>query len=551
VAAAGDAPCDSPLEDEAVVAALAQPDAYAGAGGGAAASVEAIQTHLSHVFLCGERVYKFRKRVSLGFVDFRTRAERNADCVREVALNRRLARDVYLGVAPLEVEASRVRVGAPRESLAASGTEHCVVMRRLPRDRDALSLLERGALTPAQIDRIAERIARFHDEHGLGTPAPYSEPDWLAHCTRPAVANFGTLREFAQDPEDRGRLERLESLCLRFARERADRFEARRRRGLAVDAHGDLHLAHVWFERDDAEPLAIDCLEFDAELRRIDAASEVAFFAMDLAYRGADSLAERFLRVYAALRDDFDLYRVVDWFESYRAAVRAKVAAIAAGEREIDAAQRTRAAESASRHLALALRLLESPGSPLLVLVGGAVGSGKTTVSSALADALGAAVVSSDRVRKHRLGLAPGERAARAAYTSEAKSAVYEAMLERAEPVWSSGRAIVLDATFGARSERERVRERAQRAGVPVFFVETRCDAEVAKARLEERRRAGRDPSDAGPELVAASRAGFERPDEWPAAERAVLDTTSTSWRADLDALASRLARLRIPRSPR
>ncbi|HXK23173.1 MAG TPA: AAA family ATPase [Myxococcota bacterium] len=548
--ASGDAPCDSPLEDEAVVAALTRPEAYAGAGVVPAASVEAIQTHLSHVFLCGERVYKFRKRVSLGFVDFRARAERNADCLREVALNRRLAPDVYLGVAPLEVAASRVRVGAPRESLAASGAEHCVVMRRLPRDRDALTLLERGALAPAQIDRIAARIARFHDEHGLGTPAPYSQAEWLAHCTRPAVANFGTLREFAKDPEDRRRLERLESLCLGFARERADRFEARRRRGLAIDAHGDLHLAHVWFERDDAEPLAIDCLEFDAELRRIDAASEVAFLAMDLAYRGADALAERFLRVYAGLRDDFDLYRVVDWFASYRAAVRAKVAAIAAGEREIDAAQRARAAESASRHLALALSHLEAPRSPRLVLVGGAVGSGKTTVSDALADALGAAVVSSDRVRKQRLGLAPGEHAAASAYTSEAKSAVYEAMLERAEPVWSSGRAVVLDATFGARRERERVRERAQRAGVPVFFVETRCDAEVATSRLEQRRRAGRDASDAGPELVAASRAAFERLDEWPASERAVIDTTPPGWRADLESLAARLMALRGSPAP-
>jgi aminoglycoside phosphotransferase family enzyme/predicted kinase len=501
------------------------------------------------VFLCGERVFKFRKRVSLGFVDFRTRAERNADCLREVALNRRLARDVYLGVAPLEVAASRVRVGAPRESLAAGEAEHCVVMRRLPRGRDALSLLERGALVPAQIDRVAARIARFHDEHGLGAPAPYSEIEWLAHCTRPAVANFATLREFAKDSEDRSRLERLESLCVGFAREHADRFEARRLAGRAVDAHGDLHLAHVWFERDDAEPLAIDCLEFDAELRRIDAASEVAFFAMDLAYRGADSLAERFLRVYAGLRDDFDLYRVVDWFASYRAAVRAKVAAIAAGERGIDAAQRARAAESASRHLALALRHLDAPGSPLLVLVGGAVGSGKTTVSGALADALGGAVVSSDRVRKHRLGLAPGEHAASSAYTSDAKAAVYQGMLERAEPVWSSGRVVVLDATFGARHERERVRERAERAGVPVFFVETRCDADVATARLEARRRAGRDPSDAGPELVAASRAGFEPPGERPAAERAVVDTTPPGWRADLEALAARLARLRTARA--
>ena len=133
-----------------------------------------------------------------------------------------------------------------------------------------------------------------------------------------------------------------------FAGKHADRFERRRLAGCAVDGHGDLHLQHLWFERDDGDPIAIDCLEFSEPLRRIDAAAEVAFPAMDLRYRGVAAEAERFLRVYARERDDFDLYAVVDFFASYRAAVRAKVASIAVADAAIDpAAARTRLRERA------------------------------------------------------------------------------------------------------------------------------------------------------------------------------------------------------------
>jgi aminoglycoside phosphotransferase family enzyme/predicted kinase len=531
----------SPLADARVLDELSRAEAHP--HDASARELTHVQTHLSHVFLSGERVYKFRKPLDLGFVHFANRDERNADCLREVALNRRLAPDVYLGVAPLEQEGWGVRVGEPAEGLASDASEHCVVMRRLPEGRDALSLLARGALSSMQVDRIARRIACFHGEQWLGTPAPYAEAEWLAHCTRPAWANIDSLRSHLRDAGELARLDRLEAAAGRFVRRHAGWFEARRLAGRAVDGHGDLHLQHVWFERDDALPIAIDCLEFDDELRRIDAASEVAFFAMDLRYRGADAFAERFLRTYAAERDDFDLYRLVDWFESYRAAVRAKVAAIAASESEIEASQRARAADSVRRHLAQALAALESARQPALVLVGGAVGTGKTTVASALAEALGGVVVSSDRVRKHRLGLAEGERAPASAYASDAKARVYEALLERADAVTASGRVAILDATFGARAERLRVHAWASARRLPAWFVETRCAPGEAEARLAARARAGRDASDAGAGLHAASRAGFEPPSEWPVARRREIATDAADWRDAVRPLADEILR--------
>ena len=519
-----------------LVRALCEASAYPG-DPSASGGVEWIQTHLSHVFLTGRRVYKLRKAVDLGFVCFASRAERNADCLREVALNRRLAPDVYLGVAPVETAPGGVRVGSVAEALVGGG-EHCVVMRRLPAGRDALSLLHAGRLPGEWLDRVAERVAEFHAAHGLGVPAPFSASEWLERCTRPVEQNFALLAEAAGRIFPGGLLDRAREAARAFVARHPRCFEARRLAGRAVDGHGDLHLQHVWFETDAADPIFVDCIEFSEGLRRIDAAAEVAFLAMDLRYRGEAGRAARFLRRYARASDDFDLYSVVDYFLSYRAAVRAKVASVAACDPGIESLQRERAAESARRHLELAVAALLPASGGALVLVGGAVGTGKSTAAEALADRVGGVVIASDRVRKRLAGLAPTDRAAagpeRGIYTTERTERVYAGLVVRAVPVVASGRVAILDATFATRAHRRRAREAADAQGVAVRFVETRCPPAVARERLARRAAAGTDPSDAGPELHARSLARFEpiAPEEGIPAD--VLDTADPAWRDEL-----------------
>ncbi len=514
----------------------------------AASGVEWIQTHLSHVYLTGARVYKFRKPVDLGFVCFASRAERNADCLREIALNRRLAPDVYLGVAPLLASDAGPHVGPPGETLAVGDEplEHCVVMRRLPAGRDALSLLAEGRLTAAQLDALAASIARFHADHGLGRPAPFSPEVWLERCTRPVEENFRGLEQAPPESAPRQILARARELARGFAAEHADRFERRRRDGRAVDGHGDLHLQHVWYEHEGADPIAIDGVEFSAALRQIDAASEVAFLAMDLRYRCAEALGERFLRRYALESDDYDLYAVVDYFLAYRAGVRAKVAALAARDAGIDPEQRERAVESTRRHLALAADALDGTGKPALVLTAGVVGTGKSTVADALADELGAVVIASDRVRKRLLGHAPTDRLDEGwragAYSPAHTERTYAGLLERARPVLASGRCAVLDATFSARARRGEAAWLARELGCEAWLVEAQCAPEEARERLARRAAAGSDPSDAGPERYDASAAGFEATDEWPAARHLRIETDRSDWRGEL---ASRAARMR------
>lgn len=532
---------------EQQAADLGGPDAYPddpSAGGG----VEAVQTHISWVFLTRERVYKLRKPARLGFLDFGTRTARNADCLRELTLNRRLAEDVYLGVAPLLETNGGVTVGPLRETLLerhpSGAPEHVVVMRRLAAGTDALSRLQRGALEPAHLDAVAETLAAFHALHGLGTPAPYSKEEWLRRCTSPVADNFTGLRHATC--VEAAHVQAAADAAHAFEQAHATRFEKRRKAGRAVDGHGDLHLDHVWFEDRSLHPLLIDCIEFSERLRRIDGASDAAFLAMDLIYREHPGLAERFLRRYAREIDDFDLYGVVDYFIAYRAGVRAKVAALAAGAPEIAETQRASAAESTQRHLELAQHALERParGEATVVLMCGVVGTGKSTVAELAADALHGVVISSDRVRKHRAGRRASARSAserkEALYSPAEVGRVYDAMLKHAAPVVESGRTVVLDATYGLRVRRDAARTWARERDLPLVVLEVRAEASSVRGRLARRAAEGTDPSDAGPDLYDASVAGFEAVEPWPEARHRIVHTDAPDWRAQVRAALTR-----------
>ncbi len=496
--------------------------------------VAVVQTHISHLFLTASRVYKIRKAVSLGFLDFGMRASRNGDCLRELTLNRRLAPDVYLGVAPVQRSGSNVRVGAIEESVSSPELEHCVVMRRLSPGQDALSLIERREFGTDHVDAMSRVIVRFHKRYRLGQPAPFSPEAWLTAIVTPVADNFTLISGVIDDA-------RLPSLA-RGTRDvldiHRDRFETRRVKGRAVDGHGDLHLAHVWFEVGNTDPLFIDCIEFSNRLRQIDAASEVAFMAMDLRYRGYSDLADRFLRRYAADSDDFHLYTVVDYFISYRAAVRAKVAAIIAVETEVPDAQRRASRVSASRHLDLATDALFRRGYGAVVVMTGVVGTGKSTAAQTVADSLdGTAVISSDRVRKRLAGLDPLDRTDVEVdadiYTEGVTQRVYHGLLDRAESVVGSGRVAVLDATFSSPDRRAQAATFARDHGVPFLIVETRCGETEVRQRLEDRERRGLDASDAGSEFYTVSMSRYV-PVRIHEGDHLVVDTDTPSWQLNL-----------------
>lgn len=489
--------------------------------------VEWIQTHISHVFLVGERVFKMRKAVRLPFLDFGSRASRNADCSNELKLNRRLAPSVYLGIAPILFDGDIARIGPVGEDIGDPDREHVVVMRRLPEGRDALSLLDKGELGTDQLEAVSVLLSRFHEKESLGRPAPWNPEQWFARTARPVRESLTAIAQskLIEPP----RIEMIGSLVEERLAVLRPRFEARRLAGRAVDAHGDLHLDHLWFDADAEGPLLIDCIEFNADLRRIDQASEVAFLAMDLRYRDRNDLAEWFLASYAMQSDDYDLFPVVDFFASYRALVRAKVAALAAADSNIAESQRARARTSVDRHLRLAQACLETRKSAGIVLLCGTVGSGKSSVARFLAQSDCGIPIVSDRVRKVLAGVSPTTHLASAPdaglYEQDKTEEVYRALLERADAVTRSGRTALLDASFARRSHRDAARRWASERGLEANLLEVRCQPEIAIARLRRRSALGTDPSDAGPDFLSISEARFEPPDEWPDSDHRVIWT--------------------------
>lgn len=314
------------------------------------ANPDVVQTHISVVFLADGIVYKLKKPVNLGFLDFTTLDARRHFCAEEVRLNRRLAPAVYLGVAPVTHGDRGLRFEGDGDAV-----EWAVKMTRLPDNASFLTRLERGEVDTELIAKLAERVADFHARAEGG-------PRVAAGGRFEVVA--GNLRDnftqseaqiditITRDAFDRLRA-RTESTLERFR----SLIEARAARGVPRDTHGDLHLDHIYHFPDRAPPddlVAIDCIEFADRFRHADPVADAAFLAMDLAFRGRRDLAQAFVANYLQTANDAEGGALFPLYVSYRAAVRAKVEGMQLSEPEIPPAERNAAAERAREHWRLA-----------------------------------------------------------------------------------------------------------------------------------------------------------------------------------------------------
>ncbi|MFE6828483.1 AAA family ATPase [Streptomyces sp. NPDC057690] len=472
---------------------------------------EVCETHTAIVFFAGDRAYKAKKPVDLGFLDYTTRVARRDACEREVALNRRFAPDVYLGLGEFS--------GPDAET-----PEPLVVMRRMPADRRLSSLVREGVALDDVLRAVARRLAAWHAEAPRG-------PEVDEQGTRDALlsrweAGFAQVHALAGDGFVTEGITETEQLVRRYLAGRDQLFASRIRQGRVVDGHGDL-LAEDVFCLDDG-PRILDCLEFDDRLRYVDGLDDAAFLAMDLEQLGAPEAAAYFLARYGEYSGDPAPASLWHHYVAYRAFVRAKVSLI-------QARQGAPGARAASRRLASAtLRHLRT-SAVRLTLVGGLPGSGKSTLSGALADRLGVTLLSSDRVRKELAGI-PAEQSAAAGYaeglyTPEWTAKTYAALLDRAAALLAAGESVVLDATWTDAAHRAAARLVAERTGTELVALRCRVPDDVSAARLRER---GPCPSDAGPDVAAAMSA---REPAWP--EAVAVDTSGPLESAVARALAA------------
>ncbi len=489
--------------------------------------VERRETHISWVFLHQNEVYKVKKPVNLGFLDFRTLEQRRAACDAEVRLNRRLAPDTYLGVVPVvRDDSDKHRIGD--DDADPRVVDWAVKMVRLSDEERADTLLTEGRLSPELVAAMAETLATFHA--GAATSAEIAQYGSLEAIARNVRENFDQMRtrvwEFISPAEE----SEIEKRQLGFLTEHAEWFNERLDDGHVRDGHGDLRLEHV-YTHDPGHPTIIDCIEFNDRFRYGDVCADIAFLSMDLAAQGRKDLAERFLADYAQASNDFDLYRLVDFYEGYRAYVRGKVSAMLAADGSAPPEVRSNAERGARRHFLLALAAQRAPlAPPKVIAVGGIIGCGKSTVARWMGGTLLAPIVESDRTRKHLMGVDALQSLATTAwsgaYSAGDTERVYAEILRRAESVLGSGRSIIVDATFRSQSHRERIRDLARQFNVPFLFVECRADAEICRERLQ-RREGQKTTSDGRAELLDEFIRSWEPVQGMDAKEYVVIDTSS------------------------
>jgi len=490
----------------ALVTALARPEAF----GGRDETVELRETHISWVFLIGDRAYKLKKPVTLPFVDYGSAERRRAMCEEEVRLNRRLAPRVYLGTRAVVPTADGVAL-APAG--AADAIDHVVEMRRFDEARTLGARVTHGGEYYPALVAVGRRLAAFHAE----ADAPEgTEATAALHAA--FAENFDTLLAQSPDHEFACQVAALARFTEAFFASRRRELEARTAAGRVRDGHGDLRAEHVLLEHGVE---IVDCLEFDPALRTVDAGCDLAFLLMDLEALGSPTAARAVLDGYRGAGGDPGDDALLAFFSVYRALVRAKVALVRAGQ----SADRARLIEYARARVALAERFAWRARRPGLVIFAGLSATGKTRLASALATRSGLRHLNSDPVRKRLLGLAPAARAGATAYAESFNRRTYAELGRLARQELDRSGAVLVDATF--RRPADRAAFLGEFDGLPDTSVLVECRA-PARVRLERaRRRSGEAGavSDADAEVVRRQSEDPNLIDDLPPARHVTLRT--------------------------
>ncbi len=502
-----------------VLEALSHPSAYPHAP----ADVEVIQTHVSWVFLAGDRAYKVKKPVNLGFVDFRTLPRRRWACFEEVRLNTALAPGVYQRVGAITRQADgSLRVDGPGQPV-----EPVLQMRRLPSDRMLERLLDTGNVDERLMGDLAVLLARFHATAPTG-------PGVIQHATPAAIQanlleNTQQTQPFALERGQPG-VRTLSPVLHQFLATRSGQrlaaleglLERRLHDGRIRDGHGDLHAGNIC-----VLPTGIvifDRIEFAARFRCGDVAADLAFLVMDLHARGFAAHARALVHHYSELTSDRDLSTVLPLYTAYRAVVRGKTLSLAAADPLIGPAQRESSRRAALRAFLLAASYDLAPS---LVLTCGLPATGKSTVAQVIGTSLQALVLRSDVRRKQLTGRDPTVSAAapfeQGIYHPDVTQRTYAALLEETSQALAQGRTVVIDASFSKAQHRRPFSNLAASAGVAFVLVHVSVPPQVAARRLAARA-AQPDASDADPVVYEAMRTRLEPPDEIPGSQQVHVD---------------------------
>lgn len=458
------------VEDQsAAIAFLRDPASH-----GIPSPVEVIETHISLIFLAGDRAYKLKRAVKLPYADFSTLELRQRYCQAELALNSRTAPEIYCGVRRITQDARG------RTSFDGDGqTIDCVVeMNRFSQDMLFDHMAECGQLSKPLMEETAERIADFHKHaeilHRSSGRDNLAAVLHINHAAFSAVTLFSAAETSALNTLFRTALDRHAPLL-----------DERERAGMIRHCHGDLHLHNIFLGPEG--PRMFDCIDFNDQLATSDILYDLAFLLMDLWHRNLPDFASTVVNRYLDRTGDDAGYGLFPFLLALRAAIRAHVGATQL--RDLGD-QSGHAAEEARAYRDLALSLLQDK-QPVLVAIGGLSGSGKSTLAEAIAPHLGLApgarLLESDRLRRAMLGHIRGKPMPAEAYRPEVSAKVYSALADKAEMVIRAGGSVVANAVFAHIEERQAIEEVAAKTGVRFVGLWLEAAPSILRSRIETR----------------------------------------------------------------
>lgn len=480
-----------------IVAFLSDPAAY-GLGEGV---IERHETHGSIVFLAGDRAYKLKRSVRFPYMDYSTAAQRRRMCEAELAVNRRLAPELYLGTVPvLKSNDGSLRIGGE----GGSAVEWLVVMRRFDQAMLLEAMRRRNALDEPLMRALGERIAEFHlnaerrpEYGGAGAIAAVIDENrnLLGKALPDQAAKVGQLDRMARE-----RLHDLHPLL-----------DARRSSGFVRRCHGDLHLNNICVYEN--RPVPFDAIEFRDDFAYIDVLYDLALLLMDLDRHGLVGHANILFNRYLERTGDYEGLAALPLFLSCRAAMRAHVLLAMAS---FDPEGRTpRRVAEAARLLDLAITYLR-PRRRGLVAIGGVSGTGKSTIAAMaaphLGDTPGAIVIRTDIVRKTLWGAEELERLPPEAYEAQVTQRAYRTVAARAKAALGAGFFVIADAVFGSPQERAQIEAAASKCNARFCGIWLGAPSPLLERRLLDRRN---DASDATAAVLRSQLGHIRPPDDW------------------------------------
>jgi len=503
-----------------LIAAMNQPDFYPEIP----ERVELIQTHISFIFIAGDFVYKVKKAVDFGFLDFTTLEKRQFYCREELRLNRRLAPEIYLDVVEI-VERSDGKL-----ALGKTGhvVDYAVVMKKIPEGRMLKKLLASGDVSIAVMERIAGKVADFHSRAETG--GTIDEVGGLETIRRNHEENFDQTRDYIGLTIPEYQYTFIRSWVLKFLQTRKELFRKRVENHRIRDCHGDLHLEHICLL--DPEIVIFDCIEFNERFRYEDVAAEVAFLAMDLDFNGYPEYGAAFVDAHILYSGDEEIRQLLNFYKCYYAYVRGKVVGFKIHDKTVSQKERDEAKETAGRYFDLAYTCAGRLESPALILMTGLMGTGKSVLARNLASRLGAEILQMDVLRKELLDIPSTDHHFAAfgqgIYSDDVSRRTYAEALTRADEILRKGKTVIIDASYKRREERLKAKSAAEQLQADFYVIECKCHEDVLKGRLEKRLSEAGEASDGRWEIYQAQKNDFDPISELSISQHFSVDTAAS-----------------------